>query len=124
MPSICRSRRMSFSNSAISLHGVNLSASEDPSPDRSEEAQPPGFSGRLRVFEVPFQRSSSALASQRRRSIVSGVDAYNRDLVSGSDIIAERKIGLRQALSPKESAIRIPSDQIIEPATHHLAELI
>ena len=30
---------------------------------------------------------------------VAGVEAYNRDLVSGSDVIAEGKIGLRQALS-------------------------
>jgi hypothetical protein len=33
-------------------------------------------------------------------------------LVSGSDIIAEGKIGLRQALSPEEAAICIPSNQI------------
>ena len=42
----------------------------------------------------------------------------NWDLVSGSDVIAEGKIGLGQALSLEETAIRVPSDQIVEPATH------
>jgi hypothetical protein len=42
----------------------------------------------------------------------------NGDLVSGSDVIAEGKIGLRQALSLEQAAIRVPSDQIVKPATH------
>jgi hypothetical protein len=49
---------------------------------------------------------------------VAGINAYNRDLISGSYVVAERKIGLRQALSIEEAAIRIASDQIVETATH------
>jgi len=40
------------------------------------------------------------------------------DLVGGSDVVAERKIGVRQSTYPEEAAIGIPSDQIVEPATH------
>jgi hypothetical protein len=39
-------------------------------------------------------------------------------LVSGSDVIAEPKIRLWEALSLEEAAIGVPSDQIVEPATH------
>ena len=48
---------------------------------------------------------------------------YNRDLVGGGDVIAEGKIGLRQAVSLEEVAIRIPSDQIVEPAAHLFGEI-
>ena len=40
-----------------------------------------------------------------------------RDLVGRGYVIAERKIGFRQALSVEEAAISVPSDQIVEPAT-------
>ena len=42
--------------------------------------------------------------------------------VCGSDVIAEGKVGPRQALSLEEAAIRVPSDQIVEPATHLLED--
>jgi hypothetical protein len=64
------------------------------------------------------ERDQSPACHDNLALSVAGVDAYNRDLVSGSDIIAEGEIGIRQALSLEEAAIRVPRDEIVKSTTH------
>ena len=64
------------------------------------------------------ERDQSPACHDHLALAVAWVDAYNWDLVSGRYVVAEGKIGIGQALSLEETAIRVPSDQIVEPATH------
>src|ERR1700704_2613348 len=77
-----------------------------------------GLSPRVDVGDLGLllhpERDQSPACHHHLALAVARVDAYNRDLVGGSDVIAEGKIGLRQALSLEEAAIGVPSNQVVE----------